>query len=176
MIILEGPDAAGKTTLIQRLSGDLGVPIAQKLIGHDTQPLMDERSWVYASLEGGFKRQLYDRHWLISEPIYGPVLGRQFGKGLFDHESMQFLNQRLHGIQPITIWCLPDLATVIENLSGDKDNEVIFDHIEQIYESYWYEMARWPASNSRVWDYESSDAENNYDSICDFMNFYVGRR
>lgn len=68
MIILEGPDGSGKTTLGRRLSELHGLPLVKR-------GKQDAYLWVMSELSSwtlsGLK--IYDRFALVSEYIYGPL-------------------------------------------------------------------------------------------------------
>lgn len=72
IIIIEGPDGSGKTTLAEKLSRQTGYPII-----HRTQPKTDEEKklmmdeYLQAILSG--KNMIFDRCW-YSEMAYGPVM------------------------------------------------------------------------------------------------------
>ena len=77
MLIVEGPDGAGKTQLIQRLRLNLQLELMPRVVSSDTEMMVDLQEWVNEDLHAGLKRAIYDRHRLISEPIYGPVLRKE---------------------------------------------------------------------------------------------------
>ena len=136
MIIVEGPDGAGKSTLIQTLVKDLGLPIAPRVVSKDAEVLVDLSQWVDENLNRGFQKTIFDRHRLISEPIYGPVLRKQQQPGFTDRHRMSDWMFRFYNLEPILIYCLPPIEVVKKNIEGDVENRVVWDHIEGIYAGY----------------------------------------
>ena len=68
MIIVEGPDGAGKTTLIRQLQErwpDLAV--APRVVSKDAEAMVDLQEWVNINLSDGPQYKIFDRHRLISE-------------------------------------------------------------------------------------------------------------
>jgi hypothetical protein len=160
MLIVEGPDGAGKTTLVQKLMADTSWPLAEKVVQSDTTHDIDLQHWVNDNLAKGFHRTIYDRHRLISEPIYGPVLRSQQAPGFGELAWLSEAQFRFHHIDPIIIWCLPPHDEVWSNVQDDEDNEVVADHIEQIYWLYHNAAAQWPGK-LMVWNYTIT----NYDTL-----------
>ena len=127
MIILEGPDGSGKTTLARQLSGVTGLEIAPRVVSKDAEAQVDLVKWVDNNLKRGFHDTIYDRHRLISEPIYGPML-RPESEPMFDNFhwlSSQLL--RFYRIGPVIIYCLPPFGAVWESVRSDPDNKVVHD-------------------------------------------------
>lgn len=137
MIIVEGPDGSGKSTLVTRLAQVLKLPVASKVVTSDTQPIVDLRKWTEDNVHKGFQPVIFDRHRLISEPIYGPVIrARQHGE-FYDVTWLSDMMWHFYNSKPIVIYCLPDILTVRENVAReDTDNAVVKDHIAAIYAGY----------------------------------------
>lgn len=163
MIVVEGPDGAGKTTLIQTLSHNLGIDVAPRVVTKDTEAMVDLREWVDENLKLGFQATIFDRYRLISETIYGPIL-RQKSQPGFD--QMSWLGPRISHFyhhKPIIIYCLPPLATVLGNIKDDEDNKAVVNSIESIYSAYVARAAldlAFAPGTIRVWDYTTTPTIN----------------
>lgn len=159
MLIIEGPDGAGKTTLIKGLSDALDIPIAQRVVSKDAEAMTDLQRWVDRNLELGFQRTLFDRHRLISEPIYGPAMHRS-APGFTD---ITWLGPRMNAfarINPVIVYCLPAKTTAWANVKDDPDNKVVADPdlFSMIYDSYVTRASldrANPYFTTFVWDYET---------------------
>jgi hypothetical protein len=136
MLIVEGPDGAGKTSLIRRLSADLRWPVAPKVVASDTTPMVNLGAWVDANTQQGFQRKIFDRHRLISEPIYGPSTRSQQDQNFLDLGWVAEMNWRFYTAKPILIYCIPSLETVRRNVINDPNNAAIAKRITAIYSSY----------------------------------------
>lgn len=135
MIILEGPDGAGKSTLIQRLSEDLDLPVAKRACTSTGGPVDNLGHWAAGDVMGWgkFPISLYDRHPFISEYIYGPVI-----RGHIDPTM-----ERLHPsyrwrfmAESLVVLCMPPLDVVKANLAAEQQMDGVTNHIELIYALY----------------------------------------
>lgn len=141
MIVVEGPDGAGKTTLINllladnsglflrpRMSTSIGGPVDQLTKAVDEDFLNP--------IEAG---HVYDRHALISEPIYGPVIRGSMKPGFEDWNWFCRSWSRLQTMRPLLIFCLPPLDVVRENLHNETHGQMsgVVEHIDAIYWGYW---------------------------------------
>lgn len=167
MLIVEGPDGAGKTTLVKELSEKLGWPIAEKAVGSDTKALTDLKKWVEKNVNDGWQNVIFDRHRLLSEPVYGPVLRPVGSPEWYDVDWQEEMFCKFLAAQPLIIYCLPSHETLCQNIEGDPENEIVRDHIDQIYRAYVAQCAMLSATDSVSifsFDYE-------VESIDDVLNW-----
>lgn len=157
MIIVEGPDGSGKTTLINQLAERYGLEVNPRVVSKQTEALVDIKEWVTDNLSLGFQYKLFDRHRLISEFAYGPILRTTQHNGFTDLTWVYVqLRKFYRQVQPLVIYCLPPLHTVWDNLEYDKDNERVVAHTEQIYARYVHQASTdwvWRPESTIVWDY-----------------------
>lgn len=132
MIIVEGCDGAGKTSLIRDILNYfpnlmLG-PRASDSIGgvsHHTKPEGLSR-WVDAEMakwiEPGYGPRIYDRHPLISEPIYGSIVRQQ----LSPQFTAPWFRTRLNTLRKscLVIFVDPGWDTVASRLSREQDDQM----------------------------------------------------
>lgn len=129
MIVLEGPDNAGKSTLGRQLSERFGVDVH-----HSSNPKMD-----YAQLRDKMREiindprrdAIYDRVPLISEGIYGTILR---GVNRFNCHEGQGLWQLFAASNPLIIYCRPPDETInvgLEFKPGESE-----DHIKAVREKH----------------------------------------
>lgn len=136
MIVIEGPDGAGKSTLVRHLSDTLGLPVAAKVVSSQTHILCDLKQWVEENVTKGFQATLFDRHRLISGPIYNAVLGRS-DPAFYNPEWMGLMVKRFYLSNPLIVYCLPPFITVERNVSeGEADNEAVKNVIQPLYDLY----------------------------------------
>ena len=100
IIIIEGPDGSGKTTLAGILSRQTGFPVV-----HRTQPKSEEEKakmmdgYVDAIKKG--KNIIFDRCW-YSEMAYGPIMR---DKSVISYPEMYELEQLLTKRGALIIYC-----------------------------------------------------------------------
>ena len=159
MIIVEGPDGSGKSTLINYLKDELGLPVAPRVVSKDAEAMVDLVEWVNINLSEGFQPTIFDRHRLISEPIYGPILRDRLDTHFGDPLWLMGKLWALRDIKPVVIYCLPPLHLVWDNVKNDPENEVVA--------KYWITQALWGAymnkaathrldDNAEAWLYDYS--------------------
>lgn len=166
MLVVEGPDGSGKSTFIQEVTRQLRESfIAYELPPrHCTStggPVPDLATWI----EDDRKRwswhrpsvAVWDRHPLISEPIYGPLIRGSIQLG-FDNAQV-YAGWWRDFIQSgaVFVFCLPPLEKVLENLERTEHMAGITTTVtEAIYASYMTTAARLCAEGpgrAVVWDY-----------------------
>lgn len=166
MIIVEGPDGAGKTTLIKALLERWPfLQLAPRVVSKDAEAMVDLPAWVENNLDHwGEKPMLFDRHRLISETIYGPVLRGSAEQGFDNVVQMMLWMRAFYLCQPIIIYCLPPLEVVKTNIWDDPDNAVVEGKMEAIYQMYCTRAAiDEEATPARVfiYDYTSDGREDD---------------
>lgn len=139
MIIVEGPDGSGKTSLVRSLQGMTGFPLTTKAVSSEMKANVDLPIYIEAQLAQGFGKRLYDRFALISGPIYGPICGMRPPNDIFTDEVQSFIWQgRLYNrVKPLIIYCLPPPDVVRINVEDPAtENSVAAPVWEQAYWSY----------------------------------------
>jgi hypothetical protein len=148
MLIVEGPDGAGKTTMVNRLEKHLEWPVSPRVVSKETEGTADLKDWVERNVKKGFQQTIFDRHRLLSEPIYGPVLrGTSQYREFYDVSWFTKQMGMFIQAQPIIIYCLPSIETVMLNLVGDDDNLAVVGSIDRIYRGYVSQYAMLSASD-----------------------------
>lgn len=145
--------------------------VAPRVVAKDTTEMTDLKAWVDRNLDEGFQYKIFDRYRLISEFCYGPTLRPQQRPGFTDFRWVNHSLWRLYTqIQPVIIYCLPPLWVIKSNLEFDNDNDVVRDHIDQIYAAYLERAAldrMILPRNVVVWNYTLDDIveRNSYSDI-----------
>lgn len=167
MIVVEGPDGSGKTTFIKQLVQDLKLPIAPRAVSSDAEALTDLVKWTEENLAKGFQKKIFDRHRLVSEMIYGPLLREHPSEG-FDNYYWLVAQQALFfHIKPLIIVCLPPLEIVRENIGKDRFNSRLFPNKKQVDQLYWLYF-NWAAGHPRVIKYDYTQ-EFNYPLVLNLI-------
>ena len=179
MIVVEGPDGGGKTTLIELLKVELGLPVAPRVVDKDTTTRYDMKAWVDNNLEEGFQPMIFDRHRLISETIYGPILRYNQQPGLTDTKWLAPRLRRFYEIEPILIYCIPSWAAVFTHIEHDSDNDAVREKMEAIYAAY---VARAALDHAfapgivKIWDYEKSLTIDGKPAWLEFIKTHIHER
>lgn len=125
MIVIEGPDNSGKTTLSKRLSKDLGIPFRHSIRPKTVEEL--ENSFIDKISN---PNAIYDRYSPICEYVYGNILRgvSLAGNNLFT------ISRELNFMQPFVIYCRPPDG-IIKN-SKKPEMEGVLENIEKIIKKY----------------------------------------
>jgi GTPase SAR1 family protein len=174
MIVLEGPDGAGKTSLAKKLSKDLGIPIAPKVVASDMTPLTDLAKWTELNVSRGFQRMIFDRHRIISEPIYGPATKVRQNPNFCDPGWVAEMTSRFYSADPIIIYCLPSLNDVRNNVNDPHtDNSAVRGRITAVYAGYVTRAALdLDRGVGRIYNYRTT----KYDDVMEWTRRELNKR
>lgn len=162
MIIVEGPDGAGKTTLVAELEQRLKVDRQPRAVTKEAESMVPIDQYIVEEIRKGFGIRLYDRFALISSPMYMHLPDRTFDGMMKDILWLEEAHRHFNMLDPVIILCLPPIETVLENVTGDEDNEVVQSSIETIYLNYldWVAQQRARYNTSvLVYDYTKNGQE-----------------
>lgn len=147
-VIVEGCDGAGKTTVAElllhkrpylqrgpRASSSLGGPVrslAQWVLDQERTMLINERP------------QLFDRHPLISELIYGRIVRGQLASWEFDHTGWLATHLLFLQRHCLLVWCVPaDDAIIRKNVDDARDMPGVVTNIDRLIEAYKQRARGW---------------------------------
>lgn len=143
MIIIEGPDNTGKSTLVAHLEQSCGLPTApsSKLSKKErnsaefrSQEAVRDRVWeaVYHMVGGWEAPCLHDRLF-FSELIYSHVYGRECAFNFYESRHICRLMQACH--IPV-IFCIPPFKVLMKEFLGAEQMEGLPEHIKDVYNGY----------------------------------------
>jgi GTPase SAR1 family protein len=168
MIILEGPDGGGKTTLAHRLVEELNLEYRrppENLLSSITGPAEGLVDWWREQLRAPLKQRMqgvYDRCFWISEPIYSSMSGRE-PMCSTDHLWRGIMDLWAEG--PMMVFCMTDVEGMIENVyAGGRPRlanlvQDEYTKLKAINFLYWACYGTWLQSLNHVthWDYNAHD-------------------
>lgn len=161
MIILEGPDNSGKSTLGRKLAKKFDL-----VLKHSIRP---DKSWVTHEVLRHSRSQLIpsriiqDRVYAISEYIYGNIIRGHTALGPFHAQALRDLYSRDH----LIIYCRPQMKTILNNKGRDQ-MEGVLDHHEAIvkeYDDVMGDIARYSSNRVISYDWETMPNEYIYERV-----------
>ena len=172
MIIVEGPDGAGKTTLVSQIETDWGLTREPRAVSSDAVSLVPIGEYIEKELDKGFGMRLYDRFGLISSPMYTMLPNRTMVEPMTNVAWLGWAYWKMHRLNPVIIWCMPPLEVVLENVANDESSKVMKDHAEVIYLNYLTFIARdFYNTSSMIYDY----TEPNLPRLASLLRWADGR-
>lgn len=175
MIICEGADGSGKTTLCKKICDHFGFEMGERgttnrdLLYTVTRP--DTYRAIYEELLADDKPLVWDRLGPWSDPIYSAMQNRPCA---FTPTELYLVRMFTRNLRIPIIICMPDCATVMANavkghqMSGVKKNLMwLYDQYEALVRTYADNMA-----NMIVYDYEKDDIQR----VFELINLFLGAR
>jgi thymidylate kinase len=132
MIVVEGCDNTGKTTLIQTLVARFPGLHSIKSPG----PGAALGQWVIDELSKDDLYAIYDR-FFFSEYVYGPILR---GKVCYSKAQQGRIRHLMRTQKPVVIWCSRPLKRIAESFYDREQLEGVADNLPQIEEAYYRVM------------------------------------
>lgn len=127
-IIVEGPDGAGKSTLVEFLSRGLGRPVRHTGGPRNSLAEAEEALRLVEDRPGG----LFDRCPHISNPIYCEVEGREL------HLTRADYRRRLIELEPLVIYCaLTNSVKMLKGMARYKKAHKSDEHLAMVESNHY---------------------------------------
>lgn len=146
MIIIEGPDNSGKSTLGAQLTKKLNIPTIHSA---KPDPAWTQEEALRHALDSHLpKDAILDRTYTISELVYGPICRGGSALGDLHFNALRDLYSRSH----LIIYCRPPLEKILDNQGRDQMDGVIENHQKLVerYDEVMYDLLRF-STNRVVW-------------------------
>lgn len=178
MIILEGPDGAGKTTLLQDLLDTFpSIEEHERASTSMGGPVKDIFEWAVADVETWTVQPLsfYDRHPLISEPIYGTILRGGYDRRFDGHEGHPIKQKLVH--RALTVMCLPPISNVVNNVKHEQQMDGVDGHITELYMAYNNRLlTHGEMMPHTVFHYDYTQSlTDEFDDLCEIIEAHLTR-
>ena len=134
MIIVDGVDNTGKTTLAQELAEKYDLPLRKS-----TGPQKDNpeivKEFIYSTLERDLQDEvIYDRHALITEKVYGPVLR---GKNVLEEiEDSYYLLYMFKQTRPLIIYTVLPAEEIKATFEERDQLEGVYENVDELYRRF----------------------------------------
>lgn len=174
MIIVEGPDGGGKTSLIERVKTTFSIEQGPKASDSITGPVNDLTKWVDRDVLSWCSSPLkiYDRHPLISEPVYATCV-----RGKIDSKfTTPWLRNRLNLMRSMSlvIWCIPPFEVVEKNVNRSDSPQMagVQHSIHLIWMLYSMHASMWTGP-SLVHDYTQANTDPRDTQLVNLIRRHV---
>jgi hypothetical protein len=157
MILCEGPDGSGKTSLIKRLTVDLNIPVHERFCNSDGSPTRNDPTWTQTSDDRNSlfyhayqdtttldaqPISIYDRHTMASEYVYGPIVRGEL-PNQFDTVQASRMIQAIAS-RSLFVLCKPPLDRLIESVTRQTHMDGVVERIRSIKAAYDALYVFWP--------------------------------
>jgi hypothetical protein len=137
MIVVEGCDGAGKSTLVRWICNEFGLEEGHRRTSNRDEiyrtTRIDTYAAIYNELMCDFPARVWDRLGAWSDPIYAPLMGRECA---FSHRELNAISMMMSALACPLIVCLPKFAAVEDNVRRTHQIKAASEHIDKIYSAY----------------------------------------
>lgn len=152
MIIIEGPDNSGKSTLAAQLRRDTGLPVIQSSRPSPDLNFVQVYQHCLYQVAPKEKLAILDRVTAISESIYGPICRGESALGMYQRDALLDVWNRPYTV----IYCRPEDSVILDNKGRDQMPGVLENHqaIIAAYDRLMDDLARFGTPHVSVYDWK----------------------
>lgn len=162
MIIVEGPDGTGKTTLAKKIAEEYSLEYRRPPMLSSTKGPADASiyDWWKQEMRTDDDRAVYDRCFFISEMIY--QLATPERELLVDGYDFALGVEDLMMMQPFIVFCLPKWEKTLPILTSGREmlEGMSIKAAEKVHWAYWGVYGMWypTVTNVHVHDFHANFA------------------
>lgn len=134
IILLEGPDKCGKSTLARNLSNLFDIPIKKHSETSSAQEAIGKA--VQALAEHGPEDEIWDRFYYPSDLIYGEIAGGYNIPPSLRRFYLSYVEPRLRHYDTVVVYCYAPIETIIHRLEKEPDHYVNAEQLRAIRSAY----------------------------------------
>lgn len=141
LIIVEGMDNTGKSTLAMKIASDLKAVFVNNR--HKPQTYDEVCDWTVAMSRLSLEQPQHivsDRWAAISEPVYGPICRNHYVLSLSQIKEIYTYAQR--NSAPLIIWCKPPADVVRGSIDNRDQMEGVVDNVDALLAGYEVRMGQ----------------------------------
>lgn len=129
IIVLEGCDCAGKTTLAKHLCREL-----QAEYVHFSKPKGKAgHEYMYFLCQANINKNYVVDRFMLGEQVYGPLFR---GKSTINQEEQFYIEHKMKAMGCVLFWCDPGLAEIMKNIKIRGDDHVKVKDCKKIRNQY----------------------------------------
>lgn len=175
MIIIEGPDGSGKSTLCEMLAERYGLQIGERSSSRENlyqTTVGDSYSAVGRAIMGYEPPAIWDRLF-YSDPVYARIVRKE--RSQFTHDQIVWLHSLILVMGCPVVLCLPPISRVRENVMASDQMDGVVENTDNIYQAYRMMMNfQWGhRPQLLLYNYTSPIA---YEGVCRRIDEYLVRR
>lgn len=175
MVVIEGPDGAGKTTLMKHLAERFVLDVGKRGVANRDELYKVTRQDTYRALGmavTGGAPQIWDRLF-VSEFVYADIVGRPCE---FSSTERDFVVRVMNALRFPMIVCLPPYEVVRENAGAAHQMKGVKEGLGNIYLEYREGALPWP-DNVVHYDYTGrTDGYATLEEVEEEIEGYLGDR
>lgn len=169
MIVVEGMDSSGKSTLCEQLGKDFQLDVVHSTGTRSEEQMFARSHWMIRYSPAW---HILDRFHVISDQVYGEVIRHHnpFASRRGEIVVDQFLSSN-----PLIIYCRPDSAVILDELGKKDQMEGVIPHAPSLIDKYDEligKLYRRIPNNVIAYNYRD---ETGYQAVAGRVEAYLGQ-
>lgn len=173
LVILEGPDGAGKSTLAARLLKGTGLPtllVRRSGPPGDVETLQFQAGWIEEQHKG--LNVIADRHPLISETLYAPHVRKVEHPPWTLKDALHHFDGIHLGRRPLIVYCRASLERMAQSSRVEDQMEGVHQSYTKLVMAYDDFMSRLARKNFEIYRHdfgENPSCDRTIERVTEFF-------